>query len=165
MTRAVETFRLVLDAVADLDARVLLTVGRAVDPAALGPPPRGVHVEQWVNQDDVLAEAELVVGHGGSGTTLGALAAGLPLVVVPQFADQFVNAKRVIAAGAGLAVEPALGDDGRRLSLQPHDAARIRAAIETVRGTPSFRDAARRIGNEMAKASTVDEVIPRLALR
>jgi UDP:flavonoid glycosyltransferase YjiC (YdhE family) len=52
-------------------------------------------------------EEELATAcHGGSGTTLGALAAGLPLVVVPLFADQPVNARRVAAVGAGLAVEP-----------------------------------------------------------
>ena len=44
--------------------------------------------------------------HGGSGSTLGALAAGVPLVVMPLFADQPQNARRVAEVGAGLAVEP-----------------------------------------------------------
>ena len=48
----------------------------------------------------------VVVGHGGSGTTFGALAAGVPVVIVPLFADQFANAERVAEAGAALVVEP-----------------------------------------------------------
>jgi len=54
-----------------------------------------VHVEAWVPQADALAAATVVVCHGGSGTTFGTLAAGLPLVIVPMFADQPANARLV----------------------------------------------------------------------
>ena len=91
-----------LAAAAELPARVLLTVGRDADIDALGPAPPNLRVEAWVPQADVLGHADLVVSHGGSGTTLGALAAGLPLVVVPLFADQPDNARRVAAVGAGV---------------------------------------------------------------
>jgi MGT family glycosyltransferase len=90
-----------LAAVADLDADVLLTIGRGGEPASFGPVPAQVRVEQWVDQASVLARASAVVCHGGGGSTLGALAAGVPLVVVPLFAeDQHVNARRVAAVGA-----------------------------------------------------------------
>lgn len=92
MSTAVESMKVLLDAVGRLDARVLLTTGRAVEPAVLGSVPEHVHVEQWVEQASVLDEASVVVCHGGSGTTFGALAEGLPVVVVPMFADQAVNA-------------------------------------------------------------------------
>ena len=98
-------YRAALEAVDGLEARVLLTIGRGADEDALGPLPRNVHVERWVPQEDVLAHAAAIVGHGGSGTTLGALAAGVPQVVVPLFADQPFNAERVAEAGAGLAVD------------------------------------------------------------
>jgi UDP:flavonoid glycosyltransferase YjiC (YdhE family) len=88
------------------------------------------------------------VGHGGSGTTFGALAAGVPLVVVPFFADQPVNAARVAAAGAALTVEP-----GGAL------APRLRAALETVLGDPSYRRAASTIAGEMRAFPPVDEVL------
>ena len=51
---------------------------------------------------DILGEAAVVVGHGGSGTTLEALAAGVPQVVAPLFADQPYNAARVAVVGAGV---------------------------------------------------------------
>ncbi len=89
----------------DLDVRVLLTVGRQFDSAALGPVPDNVHVETWVDQARVFDRAEVVVCHGGSGTVFGAVAAGVPLVVVPVFADQFENGHRVAGTGAGVVVE------------------------------------------------------------
>ena len=97
-------FATALEAVAEVPARVLLTLGGELPDDALGPLPGNVHAERWVPQADVLAHADLVVCHGGSGTTLGALAAGVPLVVMPLFADQPHNARRVAAVGAGLAV-------------------------------------------------------------
>lgn len=104
---AAGAFRPALDALADLPVRVLLTVGRQVDPAGLGPVPPNARVERWWPQADVLREAAAVVGHGGFGTTTGALRAGVPQVVVPLFsADQAINARHVAAAGAGLAVGP-----------------------------------------------------------
>ena len=79
---------------ADLDARVLMTVGRRLDPADLGPWPANARVEQWWPRRDVLAHAAAMLGHGGFGTTMGALAAGVPQVVVPIFTfDQVVNGR------------------------------------------------------------------------
>lgn len=124
-----------------VDARVLLTVGHRFDPALLGPVPPHVHVEHWVDQADVLASADLVVCHGGSGTVYGALAAGVPLVVVPVFADQFENARRAARAGAALVVEVppgpgasrrAFGDAGRKSVLADPDGNEI--ALIEVRG-------------------------------
>ncbi len=101
-------------------------------------------VERWVPQAEALADATLVVCHGGSGTTLGALAAGLPLVLVPMFADQFENARTIAAAGAGLIAEP----DG------------LRAAIETVLTEPAYRQAAGRIADELRSAPDPLSVLP-----
>ncbi len=111
------TYRAAIDALVDVEARVLVTVGREADPAELGPLPAGVRVEPWVPLADALAEASVVACHGGSGTVLGALAAGRPLAVLPLFADQPYNARRVHELGAGLAVDDpaALGGAVRRL--------------------------------------------------
>src|SRR6185436_16936713 len=88
-----------LAAVADLPVRALLTTGRGFDVSALGAIPVNVHVEAWVPQRDVLPRVAALVCHGGSGTLLGGLAAGLPMVVVPLGADQPHNGRLVAAAG------------------------------------------------------------------
>ena len=83
LSEAAGVYRTALDAIAGVPARVLLTVGREFDAGRLGAVPGNTHVEPWVAQTDVLAQAALVVCHGGSGTTFGALAAGVPLVGLP----------------------------------------------------------------------------------
>ena len=97
-------YRAALDELADLPVRVLMTIGRGGDLADLGPLPANAVVERWVPQAEVVSHAAVVVCHGGYGTTVGALSAGVPLVVAPLFADQGRNAARVAEVGAGLAL-------------------------------------------------------------
>lgn len=154
MTVAGQRFRALLDAVAGLDARVLLTVGRSFDAATLGRVPDNVHVEAWVDQVAVLPLTRLVVCHGGSGTVLGALAAGVPLVVVPVFGDQVENGRRVAAANAGLmAAEAAVS------RTVPAPVALITEHVARVLADPSYRDAAGRIAHQIASTSTADDAL------
>src|SRR5205085_4793966 len=100
-----ELYRRAIDALAPVPARVLVTIGEARGVSELGPLPPNVRVERWVPQDEVLPHAAVVVGHGGHGTTLGALRHGVPQVVLPLFSlDQWANAAAVARTGAGRAV-------------------------------------------------------------
>ena len=155
-------YRTALDAVAGLPARVLLTVGRGIDPLSLGPLPENARVEQWVDQEEVLREATVVICHGGSGTTFGALAAGVPLVICPMFADQFHNGQAVQDAGAGVVVRSAATPAGGLRLLTPNDAEGLRQAVEDVLDQPAYRDAATRIASEMSAMPALDEVVTRL---
>jgi UDP:flavonoid glycosyltransferase YjiC (YdhE family) len=152
-------FRTVLGAVSGLPVRVLLTAGRATDIQALGDLPANVHVEAWVPQADALAAATAVVCHGGSGTTFGTLAAGLPLVIVPMFADQPANARLVESAGAGLAVEPTGEPQGRVSAPAPGDAPRIRQALESILADGSYRQAAQCLAAEMSALPTARDLL------
>jgi UDP:flavonoid glycosyltransferase YjiC (YdhE family) len=161
MTMAGAVYRTVVAAAADLPGTVLLTLGRTFDPAGLGPVPPHVRVERWVDQAAVVNEADAVVCHGGSGTAFGALAAGVPLVMMPLFADQRTNAARIAAAGAGIAVAPpdtGFDRDGNRpVPVQ------LDAAVETVLAAPTYRAAARRLAIEMASLPTADEALARVS--
>ncbi|HUQ57664.1 glycosyltransferase [Lentzea sp.] len=97
---ATEVLRTAIGGLARLPVEVLVAVGPG-DPAVLGELPGNVTVAGFVPQAKVLQRASLVVHHGGTGTTLGTLAAGLPQLVLPQGADQFVNADALVEAGAG----------------------------------------------------------------
>ena len=98
-------YRRAAEALAALPVRVLLTIGDRRDPAELGPLPPSVRVERWMPQAAVMAHASAMVGHGGSGSTLMALAAGVPLALVPLFVDGPANAGRVAELGAGIVAE------------------------------------------------------------
>jgi UDP:flavonoid glycosyltransferase YjiC (YdhE family) len=168
MSVARPVYRTMLMAVQDVDARVLLTVGRQFEPSGLGPIPGNVHVEAWVDQAEIMNQADLVVCHGGSGTALGALAAGVPMVIVPVFADQFENGHRIAEAGAAILVtagpgrrpgrESAGGLPDRKV-IGLTDAPRITGGIEAVLGSPRYRRQAARISAEMAAAPPVDDVL------
>ena len=149
---------MLIRALAPVDARTLLTVGYALDVRELDPLPDNIRVESWVDQADVFADAELAVCHGGSGTAFGALAAGVPVIVVPLFADQFVNGRRIEKFGAGMMVESARAADDNRL-LTPHDASRIAQSIATVIGAPFYRRRARALADEMAAAPPATAVL------
>lgn len=149
---AVAAFRAALDALATLGLPALLTVGHAFDLDALGPVPANVRVERWVPQAEVLARASAVVHHGGSGSTIGTLAAGLPMVVVPLFADQPYNAVRVEATGAGLVVKP---PDGKGIA----------AAVTRVLEEPSFRASAAELAAEMAAHRPIGDAVGLLVAR
>ena len=154
--------RTALDAVAGLPARVLMTVGRVIDPADLLPAALNVHIERWVPQRDVFAQARLVVCHGGSGTTFGALAAGLPLVVCPLFADQSANGRLVERAGAGVVLSSRERAGGGVASLGPGDVTPLRDAIETVLADPTRASVARRIATEIAREPTLEDTFAKL---
>ena len=122
-----------------------MTVGRHADPAELGALPPNVHVERWVAQASVMPHAAAMVAHGGAGTTLAALAAGVPLVMLPLSADQPINARRVAELGAGLALDGGAAGVGR-----------LAEAVARVLQDPGYREAARRIAAEVATLPSVD---------
>jgi hypothetical protein len=154
-------YRTVLDALAPLAVRVLLTIGRDADPAALGPLPANAHAEPWLSQHDVLPHATAVVSHAGYGTTLGALEHGVAHVLLPLFAgDQWRTARRVAQLGAGLQ----LGDGERRVFDPPQDAviAALPEAVGRVLEEPHFTAVARRLGDEMAGLPPADPAVAAL---
>ncbi|MBV8931612.1 MAG: glycosyltransferase family 1 protein [Kutzneria sp.] len=148
-----ELLETTIKAVARLDARIVVATGR-VPVGQLHGMPDNVTVRSWVSQADLLPHVDMVVHHGGSGTTLGALSVGAPQLILPQGADQFANADAVTAAGAALRLLPgelsrdAIADSGRMLL--------------PVHGRAEHRDAARAIADEIARMPSPADVAGRL---
>jgi UDP:flavonoid glycosyltransferase YjiC (YdhE family) len=151
-------YRAAIDALADLDARVLVTIGDAGDPADLGPLPAGVRVERWVPQEQVMPHAAAAIGHGGYGSTIAALTAGVPMVVVPLFADQPYNARRVADLGAGVAL-PAFPSIGAAIEEGPGALAALGDAVRQVLDDPSCRVVAERVAAETAALPSVEDAV------
>jgi UDP:flavonoid glycosyltransferase YjiC (YdhE family) len=102
--RDLDVFATVLEGVASAGLNVIATVGPDGNLDALGPQPDRVHLHRFLPQSQVLGRSDVVICHGGAGSTLGALAFGLPILLLPRGADNFYNAERVLAAGAGRAL-------------------------------------------------------------
>jgi UDP:flavonoid glycosyltransferase YjiC (YdhE family) len=139
----------------DEPLNVVVTVGPNRDPDELGPQPANVHVERYVPQSLLLPHCDAVVAHGGSGTTLAALAHGLPLLLLPQGANQFWNAER--CAGLGVCV---------RLLPGQVDAGSVRHAVQALLGRPAYKERAADLAGEIAAMPDPHDVVSRLeALR
>ncbi len=140
---SVEVFRQAIEGLATTDAEVLVAAGPTVGVEALGDVPANVTVLPWVRQADLLRHAALAVHHGGSGTTLGALAAGVPQLFLPQGADQFSNAEAVSAYGAGLQLVGAdfnagtVADAAKVLLAEQSHLAAAQAVAEEIATMPS----------------------------
>lgn len=131
-------------AAGSVPADFVITSGGA-DPASFGQLPANVRVLDWVPLSALLAASDAVIHHGGSGTTLTSLAAGVPQYVLPQGADQFLNAEIVAKCGAGAIVTP-----------NDLDAQRLDALL----GRTSMRAAAQAIAAEMTAQPTPAELVP-----
>jgi MGT family glycosyltransferase len=133
-----DLLRRVTAALGSLPVRAVVTTGRALDPAEVPAAP-GVRVVRAAPHAAVLAEASAVVTHAGHGTTIKALAAGVPLVCVPMGRDQVDNTLRVLRLGAGVRLD----------RTAPAEA--IAAAVREVLDDPRYREAARRFAGTLAE--------------
>ena len=136
----------ILDAVEPLRLQATVTVGPAIDASGLRIPANS-SVHAWLDHDDVLTTASLVVGHGGHSTTMRALSFGVPLVIMP--ANTLIDQKRVGAA---------LENVGAAVLLRKHaSVARIRAAISMVLREPGYAAAAARLGEHIRQRDGAEE--------
>jgi len=142
-----EVFRTALAGLAGEGVEVVVTVGADNDPAMLDPVPANTRVERYIPQAELLPRCSAIVHHGGSGTMYGSLAHGVPQVVLPQGADNFVNGWLLARGGAGVTIGPE--------DLTPEA---VRDAVRLVLEQPSFRDAARRLAAELAALPEPAEV-------
>src|SRR5262249_24388703 len=123
-----DLFARVLTGLRNLPAEVVATVGADLDPASFGAQPSNVRVERYIPQSEVLARSAAVVSHAGSGTVLGALAFGLPSVLLPMGADQPFNAARADTLGVARVLDA--------LTCSPRD---VHDAVSAVLNEPSYR--------------------------
>ena len=116
----------------------IVTTGPALDPDAVTAP-SNVTVVAAATHSQILDHAAVVVTHGGHGTVVRALAAGVPMVVLHHGRDQADNADRITARGAGIAL---------RRTAAPSD---IATAVRLVLDDQAFARAAERLGESIRR--------------
>ncbi|WP_329038168.1 glycosyltransferase [Streptomyces sp. NBC_00178] len=131
---------------------VATTSGNPAPPEGFGLDPDRLELVVFVPAAELLDGVSVVVHHGGSGTTFGAAARGIPAVVVPDRPTQQGWAQRLEAAGAGLVLP--VGDQ-----VSPEEVA---AAVERLLSDPGFTVAAQRLRDEIAAMPTPAEVAAQL---
>jgi UDP:flavonoid glycosyltransferase YjiC (YdhE family) len=140
-----------LSGLRELPVNVVVTCGPGTDPAALGPSEPHVVIAPFLAHALLLPRCDVVVSQGGAGILLGAVAHGLPQLVLPQGADQFFNAEAIERAGAGSSILP-----------DAVTAESVRDAALRLLSDPGFAVRARSIRDEIAAMPDADAVVSQL---
>lgn len=151
-TESGDLFDRVLAGLDGLPVDVLVTVGREMDPATLGPQSDHVTVTGYIPQAVLLPLCATVIHHGGSGTLGASLVHGLPQLILPMGADQAPNSERVEALGFGIAHEA--------FAVVPDQ---IRDATTRILEDRSYRSAAEQLRDEQGRLTGLEAVVPLLA--
>jgi UDP:flavonoid glycosyltransferase YjiC (YdhE family) len=142
-----DLFDRLIAALNGLGVDAIVTVGPQLDPTRFDAAPN-VRVERFVAQEELLPRCDAVVSHAGSGSVIGAIAHGLPSVLLPIGADQPNNARRCVALGVAVTLDP--------IRATPSE---IGAAITTVLREPSYRANARALAAETAALPGPDAAV------
>jgi UDP:flavonoid glycosyltransferase YjiC (YdhE family) len=131
-------FEAILQGLRDEPLNVIVTVGNNNDPAALGRQPDHIHIERFIPQAALLPYCDAVINQGGT-AILDILGSGLPILVLPQSANQFHNAAACVTSGVGRALLPG-----------EVTAEAVRAGLACVLDEPGYRNRAEAIQAELA---------------
>jgi hypothetical protein len=146
-----DLFSRILSGIRNMPLNIVVTVGHQIHPDELGQQPPNVRIERYVPQSILLPHCDVVVSHGESGSILGALSYGTPLVNFPMGADQPMNADRCAELGVGISLD-ALGATSEEIG------GTVRAVLEQ----PSFRLAAGHLRDEIASLAAPADIVPEL---
>ncbi|GAA3447920.1 macrolide family glycosyltransferase [Planomonospora venezuelensis] len=141
-----------VEAFADGPWQVVMAVGEGLDLRALPPIPPNIEVHRSVPQLRVLAHARAFITHAGMGSTMEAIAHGVPMVAIPQMAEQRVNADQIDLLGLG-----------RHLPRDRANGSALRQAVEDVVADPdiaaniaAMREEIRQCGGARAAADLIE---------
>jgi MGT family glycosyltransferase len=144
-------YRLCFDAFAGLPYQVVLSIGTRTDPLQVGTIPSNFIVQPFVPQLQLLQRAALFITHSGMNSVSEGLWAGVPLLMLPQAADQHSIAQRVQRLGAGKLLPP------KHLTAR-----RLRTEARELLVEPLFRQRSAAIGASFRQAGgpkmAVDEI-------
>lgn len=149
--QAIDFYKLCFKAFEDTKHTVVLSVGAQTKLADLGEIPKNFVVQNYVPQTEVLKYTKLFITHGGMNSTFEGLYNGVPLVVIPQSADQPIIAEQVAKNGAGI-----------QLQMQGLTADQLHEVADQVLNNPSFHKAVATIRESLKELGgyrqAVDEI-------
>jgi MGT family glycosyltransferase len=149
--RSIDFYKLCMEALGNTEHTIVMSIGKNVQLSDLGEIPPNFTVKPYVPQIDLLRYTKLFITHGGMNSTHEGLYYGVPLLVIPQSADQPIIAERVEHIGAGVT-----------LQMQSLSAEQLRAAVDQVLSEPSYLTAAAKISDSFRETGghrqAVDEI-------
>lgn len=156
-THRPEFYRRCLRAFGDLPGwHIVLQIGKHTDPGELGDIPANIEVHSWVPQRAILDRADAFITHAGMGGCGEGLLAGVPMIAVPQAAEQFLNADRLVELGVA-----------RRIDTEDATPQNLRVALMDLVGDAGVADRSARLraearneGGTMRAADLIEALLP-----
>ncbi|MCU1405416.1 MAG: hypothetical protein JWQ43_1719 [Glaciihabitans sp.] len=140
-----------LDALADVDVTVVVTMGGR-NVSELGPVPANARVASFLPYNELLPLTDVFVTNGGFGGVQQALRHGIPLVIAGDTEDKPEVAARVAWSGVGV-----------NLKTGSPTAQAVRGAVETILGGSAHRTAAKRMADSISTFNTCELIAEELA--
>lgn len=151
VNHAIDFYKTCIQAFEGTDHTVVMSIGEKTQISDLGEIPQNFIVKNYVPQTEVLKYTKLFITHGGMNSTNEGLYYGVPLIVIPQSADQPVIAEQVVNLGAGIT-----------LHMQDLTASQLRETVDHVLSQPSFHKAVANIKESFQQSGgyqqAVDEI-------
>jgi MGT family glycosyltransferase len=151
INQSIDFYKLCLKALGNTDHTVVMSIGNKVRISDLGEIPKNFIVKSYVPQTDVLKFAKLFITHGGMNSTSEGLYYGVPLIVIPQSADQPIIAGQVANIGAGIT-----------LQMQSLTANQLRETVEHVLNHPSFNIAVANIRESFQRSGGYHQAVDKI---
>ncbi|NQX58339.1 macrolide family glycosyltransferase [Paenibacillus qinlingensis] len=150
--RSIDFYKLCIEALGNTEHTIIMSIGNNVRLSDLGEIPTNFTVKPYVPQTELLPNTKLFITHGGMNSVHEALYYGIPLIVIPQSADQPIIAEQVESIGAGLT-----------LQMQTLQANQLRDAVDQVLSNTSFLTAVAKIRDSFQESGgyrqAVDEIM------
>ena len=122
------------------DLIIIMSIGKRINIKDLGEIPENFKLYNYVPQLEVLKQVNLFITHGGMNSSSEGLYNNIPLIVVPQFGDQFMVAARVVQLSAGVSL------------IKDVDSDSIKEAVNKILENDSYKENARKIGESLKEA-------------
>jgi len=155
---SIVVIRTAIAALADAPVNVVLTTGFQEIPPEIGKLPANFHHAAYLPGIAMAERCDLMVHHGGHGSSMAGLMAGRPAVIIPTISEREGNARRVTSLGAGEIVMPSESADGEKQV----DVADFREKVERVLREPEYRKSAERVAESIRKYGGAPEAADRI---
>ncbi|MBP1963392.1 macrolide family glycosyltransferase [Paenibacillus aceris] len=146
--QAIDFYKLCYDAFGNTDHTIVMSIGNRTQISDLGETPKNFIVKNYVSQTDVLQHTKLFITHGGMNSTNEALYYGVPLIVIPQSADQPIIAAQVANIGAGIT-----------LQMQSLTADQLRESVDHVLSRTSFEKTVATLSESFRKSGGYQKAV------
>lgn len=145
---AIDFYKLCFKAFENSEHTIVMAIGSKTQISDLGEIPKNFIVKNYVLQTELLTYTKLFITHGGMNSTHEGLYNGVPLIVIPQSADQPVIAKQVADLGAGVT-----------LQMQGLTADQLSESVELVLNDLSFKEAALNMKESFRKTGGYEQAV------